>query len=198
MFPPAAPSTFMRDLETIETLAAQPALSPDQFAGTLNKIYGRVANARFSDYDLVAIRQAAPELMYRLFDRRLALRDRIAVLEANGMMTDEVARGLRNCFRILRYATDMLGEISIGNARYKDGEEALIPFRGREGNTLTNYTFYKDRQVAFKTGDVILVRGHAHNSAAIARAGDVDSQFSHIGIIHIDDSGNHWIVESLI
>lgn len=198
MFPASAPPTFLRDLEIIETLAAQPATSPEHFAGTLNSIYLRVANAKFSDYDLLAIRQAAPELIYRLFDLRLGLRERIASLEAGGMMTDEVAAGLRNCFRILRYATDMLGEISIGNARYKAGDEPLTPFRGREGNTLTNYTFYKNRQVAFKAGDVILERGHAHNSAAIARAGDVDSQFSHIGVVHIDDDGNHWIVESLI
>ena len=52
--------------------------------------------------------------------------------------------------------------------------------------------------MAFQSGDVVLVRGQAHNSAAIARIGDVDSQFSHIGIIHIDDAGEHWMVESLI
>jgi hypothetical protein len=45
---------------------------------------------------------------------------------------------------------------------------------------------------------VILMRGSAHNSAAIARIGDVDSQFSHIAIVHIDPEGQHWMVEALI
>ncbi len=42
------------------------------------------------------------------------------------------------------------------------------------------------------------MRGSAHNSAAIARIGDVDTQFSHIAIIYIDDEGKHWVVEALI
>jgi Permuted papain-like amidase enzyme, YaeF/YiiX, C92 family len=37
-----------------------------------------------------------------------------------------------------------------------------------------------------------------HNSAAIARIGDIDSQFSHLGMVHVDDTGKPWVVESLI
>ena len=42
------------------------------------------------------------------------------------------------------------------------------------------------------------MRGMHHNSAAIARIGDVDSQFSHLAIVHTDESGKHWVVEALI
>ncbi len=62
-----------------------------------------------------------------------------------------------------------------------------------------NYAFYRNGAAQhFRSGDVVLVRGTAHNSAAIARIGDVDSQFSHIGIVYIDPAGDHWMVESLI
>ena len=35
------------------------------------------------------------------------------------------------------------------------------------------------------------MRGTGHNSAAIARIGDVDTQFSHVAIIYIDPAGTH-------
>ena len=43
-----------------------------------------------------------------------------------------------------------------------------------------------------------MMRGMHHNSAAIARIGDVDSQFSHLAIVHTDDGGKQWVVEALI
>ena len=42
------------------------------------------------------------------------------------------------------------------------------------------------------------MRGMHHNSAAIARIGDVHSQFSHLCIVHTDEAGKQWVVESLI
>ena len=42
------------------------------------------------------------------------------------------------------------------------------------------------------------MRGSAYNSAAIARIGDVDTQFSHVGMIHVDSDGHHSVVEALI
>ena len=113
-------------------------------------------------------------------------------------MSPDVVRGLRDVFRILRYVTDMLGEIAMGHQRFDDGHEGPVGFKGKDHNTLVNYEFYNGVDLPFRTGDVLLVRGHAHNSAAIARIGTCDSQFSHTGIIHIDDTGKHWMVESLI
>ena len=112
-----------------------------------------------------------PPLMYRLFDLRIALRARIAEFEKRGLMGPDVVQGLRDVFRILRYVSDMLGEIAIGNARVGEGDYALRAFTGRDRNTLVNYAFYNAKELPFRTGDVVLVRGRAHNSAAIARIG---------------------------
>ncbi|MFX5344442.1 hypothetical protein ABTC63_21645, partial [Acinetobacter baumannii] len=51
---------------------------------------------------------------------------------------------------------------------------------------------------SFQPGDVILVRGQAHNSAAIARIGDVDSQFSHVGIVYQGDDGKLYKIQAMI
>jgi Permuted papain-like amidase enzyme, YaeF/YiiX, C92 family len=190
--------SFAQELERLEALAYAPAVSAQGLASTLGKMYQTIIEANFANYDLNAIRKAAPELMYRLFDLRLGLRERIAEFEQRKLMTSDVVQGLRDVFRVLRYVTDMLGEISIGNARIKDGDEILRGFTGRDRNTLVNYAFYNGNDLPFRSGDVLVVRGHAHNSAAIARIGQSDSQFSHTGIVYIGQDGRHWMVESLI
>jgi Permuted papain-like amidase enzyme, YaeF/YiiX, C92 family len=190
--------SFAQELERLEALAYAPAVSAQGLASTLGKMYQTIVEANFANYDLNAIRKAAPDLMYRLFDLRLGLRSRIAEFEQRKLMMPEVVQGLRDVFRVLRYVTDMLGEIAIGNVRIKNGDTILRGFTGSDRNTLVNYAFYNGKDLPFRSGDVLVVRGHAHNSAAIARIGQSDSQFSHTGIVFIDRDGRHWMVESLI
>lgn len=195
---PVVSQQFIKDLERLEQLAYAPVIGPEGLARNLAKIYETVATAHFSKHDLNAIRSVAPELMYRLFDLRTGLRERIADFENRNLMTPDVVQGLRDAFRILRYVTDMLGEIAINNARVGEGDYAMRGFTGKDRNTLVNAEFYNAKELPFRTGDVVLVRGRAHNSAAIARIGSGDSQFSHTGIVYIDGEGKHWLVEALI
>jgi hypothetical protein len=196
---PVGTSSFENDIERIEILAATPVTNAALLERNLNYIYECAANARFADYDVVSIARAAPALMYRLFDLRVGLREKLSHYEMLGLMTPAAVQGFRDVFRVLRYVSDMLGEIASGHPYMGESNYLLRGFTGDENNTLINYVFYRDgAPVGFRSGDVILVRGRAHNSAAIARIGDVDSQFSHIGIVHIDDAGDHWMVESLI
>ena len=92
----------------------------------------------------------------------------------------------------------MLGEINIRYAQLGPGEKTLRGFSGRNMNTLVNPAFETGSDLDFRSGDLLLMRGMHHNSAAIARIGDVDSQFSHLAIVHTDADGKHWVVEALI
>jgi hypothetical protein len=196
---PVVSSSFENDLERIEILAATPVTSTALLERNLNYIYEHAAGARFADYDVLGVAKAAPSLMYRLFDLRVGLREKLSHYEMLGLMTPTAVQDFRNVFRVLRYVSDMLGEIASGHPQPGDGGHVLRGFTGNDYNTLINYAFYGNgAPLAFQSGDVVLVRGRAHNSAAIARIGDVDSQFSHVGIVHIDEAGDHWMVESLI
>ncbi len=203
MSPPVLrPPAFERDLNVIERLASTPATSAYELAKALQLIYSHAATADFDDYNLDEVAKNAPQIMYRLFDVRLRLRGRIAEFEDKGVLTPAVEQGLRNAFRILRYATDMVGEVARAHGRQLPQGVAPLPgFRGEHHNTLVNWDFYKGAKggaITFRSGDVLLVRGERHNSAAIARIGDVDCQFSHVCIVYIDDAGAHFVVESLI
>jgi hypothetical protein len=126
------------------------------------------------------------------------MRDQVGGWHKRGFMSLAAQRALRNAFRIARYAADMLGELNIGYAQLGEGEQTLRAFRGSSLNTLVNPAFYTGQDMPFEAGDLLLMRGMHHNSAAIARIGDIDSQFSHIAMVHTDADGRQWVVESLI
>lgn len=203
MSPPVLrPPAYERELNVIERLAATPATSARELSKALGLIYSHAATADFDDYNLDEVARNAPDIMYRLFDTRLRLRARIAEFEDKGLMTPEVVKGLRDVFRILRYVSDMVGEVARARGKLPEADvQPLAGFRGDHHNTLVNWDYYKGakgKDIAFRSGDVILVRGERHNSAAIARIGDVDSQFSHACMAYVDEKGAHFVVESLI
>jgi hypothetical protein len=138
-----------------------------------------------------------PQLRAGLFALRALLRGRIAGWHKAGLITHAAQMRLRDCLRAARFASDMLGELGNGFAQLPDGAQPMKAFTGPE-NTIMAPAFDNNVQAKFLSGDILLVRGLHHNSAAIARIGDVDSQFSHVSIIHIDKHGQQWVVESLI
>src|SRR5690606_29127711 len=129
---------------------------------------------------------------------RIRMRYHIADWQERGLLVRPAERALRDVFRITRYACDMLGEIASENARLAPGEAGKRAFTGSQWNTLVHPFYANGENIPFHSGDVLLVRGSAHNSAAIARIGDIDSQFSHTALIYIDPEGEHWVVEALI
>lgn len=192
------PANLEADLAQLAALVLSPAGTADEIVARLNRAYATFTEIDFSQYDTLRLTDAAPALVKQLFHARMELRERLHAWQREGLLTGDVQRALRDVFRAMRYGADMLGEIAIGFRRLGNGARPLTAFRGRDLNTLINPRFDEKRDLPFHSGDVVLVRGRHHNSAAIARIGDVDSQYSHLGIIYIDPKGYHWIVEVLI
>lgn len=186
------------DLALVEGLAARPVTSAKELAANLAETYEAAFNVALDRYDTTALARSAPALIQAIFALRLRMRNKVAEWHRQGFMSHEAQLALRSSLRLARYATDMLGELNIRFAQLPPGEATLRGFRGRHLNTLVNPAFDTGEDIPFRAGDVLLMRGMHHNSAAIARAGDVDSQFSHLAIIHTDEAGRHWVVESLI
>jgi len=194
----APPACFADDLAAIEALALRPASSAEELAGNLNQVYDAVFNVSLDRYDVHELASSAPELVRAIFALRIRLHEQITNWHKRGFMSLSAQRAIRNVFRIARYATDMLGELNSGYTQLAPGEKTERAFRGTKLNTLINPAFDTGKDLPFQAGDILLMRGMHHNSAAIARIGDVDSQFSHIAIVHTDEDGKQWVVESLI
>ncbi len=192
-----APRSLADRIADVTAFAAQPVATPAELTQLLTGVYQAILGADLEAYDPAATKPQVPQLRQSLFALRGLLRSRIANWHAGGLMTHDNQMALRDCLRAARFASDMLGELAIDFAQLPDGAEPLKAFTGAI-NTAMTPAFDTDAAATFQAGDVLLLRGMHHNSAAIARIGDVDSQFSHIGIIHIGKDGRQWMVESLI
>lgn len=190
--------SLVADMAGIQAIATRLVRSPADLAENLGEIARLVGAIDFARYDPAEVRTEAHGLMLGLHDLRMMLHDSIDTWHRHGHMTREVQTRLRDVFRLTRYATDMLGEIAILHRRLGEGESTYRGFTGPDFNTLGHPTIPSGAHEPFRSGDVLLMRGMAANSAAIARIGDIDSQFSHVGVVHVDHRGRHLITEALI
>lgn len=92
----------------------------------------------------------------------------------------------RNAFRLARYVEDYLAEYLGDQPQDFDlpvGQKPQVPtpFENPLPWTVLNP---KLNQVTLKSGDLIISRGNAYSSAAIARIVETDSQFSHLAMVY--------------
>lgn len=189
---------FAADVGRWHTFVARAATSPAELTANMDALYGAVYGTDFGKLDVADVKAIARPAAEELFDLYLTVRDRVPEWHALGLMQGGAPRAVRNAMRVLRYTIDIIGEVANDFARLGQGERTHQAFEGPAHWTLMHPALRDGSPVDFRAGDVILVRGQLNNSAAIARIGDVDSQFSHVGMVHVGVDGQRWMVEALI
>ena len=185
------------DIAYLSDVAAREPRDAKHLADNLREIYQAIFLVDLNNYQVDDVRAAAPRLLQSILDLRTRVRSQISDWNARGLITHEVQSALRDCFRASRYAGDLIGEVLLNHPRLGPEENSVAGFAGAEHNVLRP-AVWRGRPLEFQPGDVILQRGMLHNSAAIARIGDVDSQFSHVGIVARNEKGELVVVEALI
>ncbi len=189
---------IVRDFAELTSLAEAPVAQADDIVRNLRRIYINVYERDLTRYARADRKAVAPAVMSEMFLLRTRIRDRIAEWHAQGLMTREAQHAARDTLRVLRYASDMAGEAHWDHAFGTATDAPQRAFSELSFNTFVHPAFDTGQPIAFRSGDVVLVRGTRTNSAAIARIGDVDSQFSHTAIVYVDDAGRSVLVEALI
>lgn len=194
----AGPASLLNDVAAFKTVITKPVTTPTELASNLDQVYSAFDQIDFAGYDVAEQRNAAPQIMASLFDLRMALRMQVAQWHAAEVMSRHAVKRARDCLRAMRYASDIAGELWTGYERLPEDTKTFRAFTGPHHNTQVPEHLSGQSRLPFQSGDVVLVRGRLHNSAAIARIGDIDSQFSHVLIIYVDQGGRNWAVEALI
>ena len=136
------------------------------------------------------------EIIKTSFSTRLIIKEKLKQLELESEMDHKCLSSVKDVFRALRYVEDYLIEIKAFNNG--DDKKTFVNLKGDEPYFLVNKAFdfkgYEDLQ----SGDVILSRGNAYSSAAIARIGKNDMQFSHLSLVYKDENGKLWTSEAHI
>ncbi|MDP7319369.1 MAG: YiiX/YebB-like N1pC/P60 family cysteine hydrolase [Bacteriovoracaceae bacterium] len=119
------------------------------------------------------------------FEVRLKIKEKLKKLRMNTDDEKKCLRSIKRAFTALRYVEDYLIEY-----RYQklasNSQEDIQTLTGEGGHFLINPRFKGEFESwqDLKGGDVLLSRGNAFSSAAIARVGKTDTQFSHLSLVH--------------
>ncbi len=132
------------------------------------------------------------------FEIRLAMKKQSDTLGQASGDAYECFKYTRSVYRALRYLEDYLVEHLENRINEKLDAGGYITLEGKAPYFITNpkYIFRDWRDL--KSGDVLISRGNAYTSAAIARIGDIDAQFSHLTMVYKDDAGELHTTEAHI
>lgn len=146
-------------------------------------IHGKEVRAEsYSDQDLES-------LIANSFETRLAIMEKLSALKVKTKDDRACLNRVQDTVRALRYAEDYLAELLIEREGAKQLEQKYHTLIGREPYLLVNPKFNFKGPEDLAAGDIILSRGNAYSSAAIARIGSNDTQFSHLSFVYEDEKG---------
>lgn len=172
------PRSLAAGLRLFRAGIASPGFNAQTCASFLTAIYDNLWRAPVEHFDLAEAKRKAGPLVRGIFHAKLELRAALARLEAAGPVPPGCVTALRHTMRAALFMSEYLAEHFIPDAR-----EARV-FAGDEAALLLNPKF--GAALELRSGDVLLSRGDAFVSGAIARLGDVDGNFSHVALVYVD------------
>lgn len=179
--------------------------------GILQTAFRELDSYSYDNFSNQNIQQNAQMLLYQTFHVRLALRkvmtrmmERGVLSQAESAQQQDCVQAFRRAYRGLRVLEDYIGEAAVGfpfdQANFRGGvagpgsasapnaNNVMPAFQGGHNYLLWNPDFEMPGTAYVpQSGDVILSRGTASTSAAIARISDEQTNFSHLSIVHVDE-----------
>ena len=174
-------------------------LNSEEFSATncgpaLSSIYENIFEKDADFFDRTAIGSGAFPILNNLWLAKLSLRDHLDKFTKNQTIQPDCIHASRSMLRAIRFTEDY-----IGGAKLYGNEITTKPRKAFSGGFPYLMTHPNENDFEMQSGDVLLSRGMAFTSAAIARIGDDDAQFSHLAILYIDeDTGKKYVVEAHI
>lgn len=178
----ATPTDFEKFTQSIRQFAEAPAqssgLSPET-CSQLTSINQTLVATDKNQFTPQYLEDHGQPVIDDLFSARLAIRTRLREMIELHPMEPSCLQAIRSFFRISRFIEEYVAEHtlagkSVSSRVFSDSKPSLMMNPSFEAPNL-------------RSGDVLLSRGNAVVSAAIARIGDDDGQFSHIALIYVDD-----------
>ena len=132
------------------------------------------------------------------FLTRLDIASKLSILQIKSKEDTQCLGSVQDIVRALRYAEDYLVEILVTRNQGSVQDKTFTNFKGEAPYLLTNPKFRFKGIESLQGGDIILSRGNAFSSAAIARIGAHDMQFSHLSFVYEDPNGELHTTEAHI
>jgi len=191
---------FLELVKNFKSEISSPAFTEVECAEKLKTTYRWIYEVSPETFENVS--QDAEEISRELFETNLALRKKLAEFENdNKVVRAECINAIRDGFRAARFASEyaLIEAAKSVKVPATKKENSKLLFSNEKNYLLVNSDFKFVSAEDLQTGDVIMTRGSAITSAAIARIGDIDSQFSHLALIYKDEkNGQALTLEAYI
>jgi hypothetical protein len=168
---------------------------------SLDTIYRDITQADPTYFDASTVKNNYKEIIRNLFYARLEIRKKLKKFVESKELTPTISEppcvtSVRNINRASRYLEDYLGENFMDIKPYdeKSDPKAYGTFTGNEPWLLKADP---GSEISIRSGDIIVSRGNAFTSAAIARISPINAQFSHLAMIYVigDTDGHLYSLE---
>lgn len=161
----------------------------------LNSVYAKLFKSTPYDHDVEKIAAKAPAIISNMWKIRLSLRKKLQEFYKSGNASRECVDAVRNANRASRFIEEYLIEWHYEPPVYDANNpspflQGNFPYLKLNPEQLPKEKIEKNEFIPLedlKSGDLVLTRGNAYVSAAIARLGNQDGQFSHLSIVYIDE-----------
>ena len=169
-----------------------PGLTPQNCAAVLGQLHYQLFNTSSTYFDGQIADEYSHEIIDNLFKGRIALRERLGEFTREGRATPECVEATRGALRAARFLEDVIGERMLKPAPFNPKYPQRV-FSGAYPSVLVNPHTHEakrafDIYAVLRSGDLLMSRGSAFTSAAIARIGNAGSQFSHLALVYIDET----------
>ncbi|WP_127716137.1 hypothetical protein [Halobacteriovorax sp. HLS] len=164
----------------------------------LTNYYQNLLNVRGDDIDMESMDEdAMRDIVKSSFATRLELKKKISSFNKELLKDEGCLNSIKDMVRALRYVEDYMIEREYTKLSYIDKME-FVTLSGEGTLFLKNPKYRFNGIQDLKSGDVILSRGNAYTSAAIARIGNTDTQFSHLSLVYEHTDGQLYTIEAHI
>lgn len=184
-------------VESLGEAVKNPVANSTSCYQDLNEYYKKLFGMTSKNVSIDTISSGELKKLIRTsFETRLLIKEKMKRLRVVNEADQSCLHSIRNINRALRYVEDYLTEIAIN--KDKNLKEKYESITGDSPYFLVNSNFEFRDHNDLRSGDVILSRGNAYSSAAIARIGTTDAQFSHLSLVYEDEEKKLHTVEAHI
>ncbi len=190
---------ILQTIEEFSVLIHKPHIDFLHLQKSLDTLYSSLEKLDPATINIADISRSTNQIIRASTLFRDELIQKIPDWKAKNVWSDKSETTVRNITRALRYLEDSIGEHSLGMGDSKQKPLGLRAFTGGEPFVISQDGSFFNPDKSFRAGDVILMRGSSEVSAAIARIGVVNSQFSHVAMVTKDPkTGVLYLAESII
>ncbi len=132
-----------------------------------------------------------------LWETKLRLHQKIKEFYRKDEYSIDCGRSLRPLFRHIRLLEDLAEDYLTRNQLSQTVPSSAFDIQNPYVHKAKGFELVELKH-DLESGDLLLTRGNAFTSAAIASLGEEDTQFSHLSLVYKDENNKFWTIEAHI